>query len=297
MKVALITPWENAWVPLYKEAIERRGHEFTRLKKPEPGNFDVVLHGWANHDMPMFTGNRNIMFLRRYELFEPTLSRIDWSRINALICVNSWIRNVMQVSFGQGKIKTPVHLVYNAADLGRWTFRKRKSNKKIGMACHVHPKKNLPLALQILGALPDDYELHIAGQIQDPWTAEYLNNLGQSMKRRLFLYDHIPYDQMDLWWEQMGVCLSTSLSEGNPNNVIEAMAKGIKPVVHYWPGAEGQFPEHLFSTVDEAVKMIRSEEYRSEDYRKEVQEKFSLSNIERVLDIALKDPEIMWHPV
>lgn len=288
MKVALITPWENAWVPLYKEAFEKRGHEFTRLKKPEAADFDVVLHGWANHDMPMFTGTRNIMFLRRYELFEPTIARISWNRVDAIVCVNSWIQSVMQDSFEESGIETPVHLIYNAADPKRWTFKKRRPRKKIGMACHIHPKKNLPLALQILAALPGDYELHIAGQIQDACTAEYLNHVGSSLKRKLFLYDQIPYDQMDFWWEQMGYCLSTSLSEGNPNNVIEAMAKGVKPVVHNWPGAEDQFQGHIFDCVQDAVSMIQSQYYDSELYRKQVEEKFSLSNIERVVDLALE---------
>jgi len=290
MKVALITPWENAWVPLYKEAFEKRGHEFTRLKEPEPGNFDVVLHGWANHDKPMYTGKRNIMFLRRYELFDRTLTRINWNAVDGLICVNSWIKGVMESSFRQSGIRTPIYLVYNAADPARWSYRERGPGNRIGMACHVHPKKNLPLALQILAALPEDYELHIAGQIQDSCTAEYLNQIGNAVRRKIFLYDHIPAEQLNTWWDQMNFCLSTSLSEGNPNNVIEAMAKGIKPIVHYWPGAEGQFPKHLFGTVGEAVSMILSGPYESLKYRDEVLDKFSLNNIERVVDLALETP-------
>jgi hypothetical protein len=86
----------------------------------------------------------------------------------------------------------------------------------------------------------------------------------------------------------MGVCLSTSLSEGNPNNVIEAMAKGIKPVVHAWPGAEDQFPEDTASP--------RSTRPRADHQRRRTTprlprlgrgEVLAQANIERAVDLAL----------
>lgn len=282
MKVALVTKWDNAWVPMFKEEIEHRGHQFALCDQPEPA--DVVIHGWA-WTQPVKNA-RNVMFLRRYELFSGGLQKVDWSGIDQLICVNKWIEQVVSDSFNRKGVKTPVSTIYNAVDLKSWTFKERKHNKRIGMACHVHPKKNLPLALQILAALPDDYELHIAGEVQDPCTAEYLNAVAKAAKRSVYIYGHIERSELNAWWDMMGFCLSSSLSEGNPNNVIEAMAKGIKPLVHCWPGAEDQFPDHLFSTVDEAVKLMGGE-YRSEKYRQEVEQKFSIKNIERVVDLCV----------
>lgn len=295
MKIALISPWENAWVKHYKAAFEKRGHEFRWLKKAEAGEFDIALHGWTN-DAPMHTARRNLMFLRRYELFNGALNR-DWNSVDALICVNNWIKGIAESHLRNSGFKTPVYTIYNGTDVNLWKYRNRKPNKSVGMACHIHPKKNIPLALQILALLPEDYELHIAGELQDPCTAEYLNHVGRTLRRRIYLYGHIPSEDLDEWWEMMGVCLSTSLSEGNPNNVIEAMAKGIKPVVHYWPGAEDQFPDYLFCTAQEAANQILSKDYDSAAYRNLVQAKFSLSNIERVVDIALQEEmEHAWHP-
>lgn len=288
MRVALITPWENAWVPLYREAVERRGHSFEVLKKPIAAEFDVAIHGWM-HDRPMFTGMRNVMFLRRFELFENVLPNVMWGAVNHLICVNTWIARVVSGIFKENAVKTPVSTIYNAADLRRWKWKERKGNNMVGMACHVHPKKNLPLALQVMAWLPPEYELHIAGAIQDGCTAEYLNHMAKRLRRKVYLYGHIPAEGMSLWWEQMGVCLSTSLSEGNPNNVIEAMAKGIKPVVHGWPGAEDQFPEYIFDTAQQAAAAILDPTYDSAGYRRVVEERFSVANIERVLDIAFEE--------
>jgi glycosyltransferase involved in cell wall biosynthesis len=286
MKVALVTPWSNAWVPYFKAGVEARGHEFvTAAKVYQVKDADVVLHGWTGQGATL-PGARNIVFLRRYELFDGGLSRTDWKNVDALICVNTWIADVAKRSLRAKGLGTPVHMIYNGTDPSRWTFKDRKPNHRVGMACHVHPKKNLPLALQIMALLPENYELHIAGQIQDACTAEYLNHVGNAMRRKVYLYDHVPAEQLNFWWEQMGVCLSTSLSEGNPNNVIEAMAKGIKPVVHNWPGAKDQF-DNVFETAKEAAEMIADQHYASDEYLATVQQKFSLSNIERVLDIAL----------
>jgi hypothetical protein len=88
----------------------------------------------------------------------------------------------------------------------------------------------------------------------------------------------------------MDYCLSTSISEGNPNNVLEAMAKGIKPIVHAWPGVETQFDsDMIWRTIDQAALSVVSETYESERYRTLVSERFSLDNIEAALDIALEE--------
>jgi glycosyltransferase involved in cell wall biosynthesis len=276
LKVVLVTPWNNAWVPLFKREIESRGHEFVLSKIPQKG--DVVMHGWASTD-PV-DGARNVMFLRRYELFE-TAPKVKWSKVDHLIVCNDWIAERVK-----HKVDCPVSVVYNAADLDFWAYKERKPNKNVGMACHVHPKKNLPLALQIMDLLPD-YELHIAGDIQDGWTYEYLNHMAKIMRIKVYLYGGLTREELNVWWEDKGVCLSTSISEGNPNNVIEAMAKGIKPVVHWWPGAEMQFGDACFRGVSEAALDIESDDYHSPAYRQIVQERYSVNNIKKAVDIAL----------
>lgn len=292
MRVALVTPWKNAWVPYFKSAFEARGCEFS-LGRPDEAVWrepspDVVLHGWTQKESAPVNGAKNLMFLRRYELFDGGLDEVDWSRISGLICVNDWIGEIATRVFKQRGIGIPVHVIYNGTDTARWTYRERGPGKRIGMACHVHPKKNLPLAAQILGTLPKGYELHIAGEVQDPCTAEYLNHIGKATRRRIIIYGHIPHGQLDFWWEQMNYCLSSSMSEGNPNNVIEAMAKGIKPVIHNWPGAQEQFGEFTFNRVEHAAAQILSDSYDSAQYLSLVQSKFSLANIERVVDLALQ---------
>lgn len=287
MRVALIAPdWGNSWIPLLQKEIESRGHDFDHVKQPYvSSSVDVYLHAWAaSQPIP---GRRNVMFMRRYEFFTNALSKIEWEYVSDLIFCNSWIKSRVEKYFKAKGINTKTHLIYNAVDTSKWTFRQRKPNNKIGMVCSIHSKKNLPLAMDIISNT--DYELHIAGELQDPCVAEYLDYMGKRLKNKVYMYGQIPREQLDVWWEQMGFCLSTSISEGNPNNVLEAMAKGIKPVVHHWPGAEDQFP-HLFKTSSEAKTILSSDErHDSSRYLELVNERFSMKNIERAIDIAIGD--------
>lgn len=288
MKVVLYTPWPNAWVPLYKDAFEKGGHDFQVSHNGRVEGADIYLHGWADASHPMEPGAKNIVFLRRYELYERDWAHYDWKHVTHFVCVNDFVGSFVRGYFKQEKIDVPVSVIYNAIDTKDWTYKERKANNKIGMACHIHPKKNLTLAMQILAELPENYELHIAGANQDQWLLDYMGIFAESVRRKLFIYGHIPFDQMNLWWEQFGVCLSTSYSEGNPNNVIQAMAKGIKPIVHIWPGAIEQFPrEWLFATATEAAQMIEDKSYASQTYRQYARERFGIGNIERVVKLAL----------
>jgi hypothetical protein len=70
--------------------------------------------------------------------------------------------------------------------------------------------------------------------------------------------------------------LLASPVEGNPNCIIEALALGIKPVVHNFPGSKGQFHEEsMFNTIEEAVKIITSKDYYSKDYREYAEQNYN----------------------
>lgn len=296
MRVALVAPdWGNSWIPMIQAEVERRGHEFKRSVKGFVfGEADIYLHAWA--DGSPIGGARNVMFLRRYELFNGALAKIDWANVQDLILCNTWIKSVVDRYFEAQGIKTRTHLIYNAVDTSAWTFRDRAPSKNIGMVCSIHPKKNIPLALEVMANTQMEYELHIAGQIQDPCTAEYLNYMGKRLRRKIVLYGHIPREDLDFWWEQMGFCLCTSISEGNPNNVLEAMAKGIMPIIHEWPGASDQFPDDLlFKTAFGAGQILSNtllgKKYDSSRYLELVKERYSLDNIRQVVDIALEETQ------
>jgi len=287
MKVAIIAPdWGNSWLPIYKDLLEEAGHKvFILDPNGEKGtSYDAYIHMWARRDNFIDLPGQHIMFMRRYELFDAAhWVGLPWKGISDLIFCNDWIKATVDSFFKEQKIEQTTHLIYNAVDPSLWTYQERFHGKKIGMACHVHTKKNIPLALQILDQLPYDYELHIAGAVQDHCLAEYICHVGNKIGRKVVIHGQIDRDKLDEWWEDKSYCLSTSLSEGNPNNVLEAMVKGIKPVIHGWPGSESQFP--VFYTAREAAAEIMRGNYLSSDYLKVVSEYHSLENYRAVINL------------
>ena len=72
--------------------------------------------------------------------------------------------------------------------------------------------------------------------------------------------------------------VSTSMIESQGMGVLEAMAVGLKPVVHNFPGSEGTFgKEWLFNTADEFCGQILNGYYQPGRYRKFVEERYPLS--------------------
>ena len=58
---------------------------------------------------------------------------------------------------------------------------------------------------------------------------------------------------------------------------LEAMAAGLKPLVHNFPGADGIYPEEvLFNTAEDFCRIVRSPEYSPGRYRAFVEQRYSL---------------------
>jgi len=290
VKVLLIAPsWKNSWIDGFRKACGNKLHHFMHLDPNSPTRLawepDLVIYGWADqHVRPeQYLNAVKLVFMRRYEFYMQYWKQYDWRQIDGLICVNDWITNQMRGRLFERGIRVPIQTIYNSVDPELWKYKDRKHTGTVGMACHVHPKKNLPLAMQVLESLPAEYSLHIAGAIQDECTAEYLDTIGKAMRRKVVLYGDIPRSDLDFWWELHGHCLSTSISEGNPNNVNEAMMKGICPVVHRWPGAFKQYPaECLFNTPAEAANIILGP-IKSQSYLTHALQNFGLDNLNQVL--------------
>jgi glycosyltransferase involved in cell wall biosynthesis len=251
---------------------------------------DLHIFMWCNEETINFINtakkySKYIVFVRRYEYYTNWIEKLDWSKVDEIICVNDFIADGMKHRIGrQPKV------IYNGVNLTKWKFKMREHGTKIAMVGFINPRKNIPLAIQILKELSENYELHIAGRVMTYGHLEivdYIKQLGEDLK--IFGYGQI--DNINEWLEDKNYILCTSISEGCPNNVLEAMAKGIKPIVHNWPGAKQQFGKYIFNTIDEALEMIDSG-YNSQEYRNLIETKFGIDNFLKVKQIVDKCMEV-----
>jgi len=275
--------WGKSWLRLYIDRFTGRGcnvETWNGIEEPIPKSPDVVLCTWADRDFTsVYPEAKHVMMMRRFEFFHAPWAGYNWDKINLLVCCNGWIAYQVANAI---KSNTAVVQLRNSIDASLWRFKERAHGLNIGMTCRVHPVKNLALAVQIMLRLPE-HKLHIAGPIQDPNVCAYMTHM---LGDRVCFYGNLNRNVLDDWWEYRNYCLSTSISEGDPMGVLEAMAKGVKPVIHAWPDAENMYD--VFRTVDEAVRDISSGPYESSKFRQLVETMNSASNIELLVDLILK---------
>lgn len=214
--------------------------------------------------------------LHRFEAFTEYPFLINWDNVDGVVFVSNFMREILKVrGVDLGKVRTEV--IYNGVDINKLKFKKRDRGYNIGWVAHIILRKNLHIAFEVVRKLIERdkrYKLHVAGSFDDPMYEIYLKHLAKAIgiEDNVVFYGWV--EDVDKWWEDKNYLLSTSIHEGHPYNIMEAMTKGIKPIIHNFYDAKELYDEEfLFNTIDEAVEKIVSGEYDSSYYKEYVIEK------------------------
>jgi len=295
MKILLYTPYENRWKNSLSEFLNARGHQAKWIDLRKPIDFewpDCVLTMWADNNTAEFSRRVKcplFTYIRSYEVYYGGLIEdINWKNIKGIFFCSPDVQRLFMLKYKKLVHEQPQYVVNNWLDPNEFPFKKREGGLNIGMLANIYWKKNFPMALQIMNALPPAYQLHIAGELKDEIVMAYIGNMivKLGLEDRVFYHGKIPFNEVAKFLNDMNFILSTSLKEGCPMNVLEAMAMGIKPVVHTWPGAENFFKkEWLFRTVEEAKEIIMGDYGESYEYRRLVEENHSPRNINKIAEV------------
>lgn len=181
-----------------------------------------------------------------------------------------------------------VHIIPHGIDTEKYTLRKQqRGSKKIGWVGRYDHNKLPELALMVLAELPRDYTLYLCGRRSQPawqeayWT-DYINKNQLSVVFQSDILD------MNEWWEDKDYCLSSSQKEAFGYSIAEAMAKGVKPIIHRFYGANGVWPEEwIWDKITQARDMILSDDYKPEQYRKYIQDRYPIDRFFAAYDELL----------
>ena len=293
--IEVFSPLQMQWEDPQRQALEDAGFTVKWSKRPlavhlsrtEP---DLRVFMWCDNATLEFLkeyrgATKNIVYIRRYEHFTFPLEKVPWDKVSEIVVLNDFFAAWVKDRIG----REPV-VLHNGVDPSRWTYAQHGHGNKIAMVGFVNARKNFPLAMQIMAQLDRGKELHVAGDIHDGEVFNYLTAFGRSLGIDGTFYGEV--DDIDGWLEDKNYLLCTSISEGWPNNVIEAMAKGIKPIIHAWPGSD-PLNEHIFYTVHDAVGMMGPEsEYLSRNYREHVCQRFGRGQFKAFADLCMKEVSI-----
>jgi hypothetical protein len=256
---------------------------------------DVAWMEWATNLAGAITQLRpkpdchKIVRLHRYEAYLPQISSINWDMVDTLVTVgNSSVLEQLRSAVASIDKRTNVVTIPNGVDLQRYPFTPREKGKNLAFIANMRMVKNMPFLLQCLHRLcreDPEYRLFIAGRRDDVQLQQYLAHAVE----KLGLTDNIVVDgyvkHMPVWLRDKHFVVCTSLIESQGMGIMEAMACGLKPVVHNFPGAgEIYEPEMLFLTSEEFCTRIQEDPYQPEEYRRFIERRYSLDVTNRQVD-------------
>ncbi|WP_273328085.1 methyltransferase domain-containing protein [Vallitalea guaymasensis] len=228
--------------------------------------------------------------LHSYESFTNYPSLVNWINVNKLIVVAKHIRDYVCEKF---KLDTnKIAVIPNGIDLDKYTFKERRQGYNIAYVGYINYKKGPMLLLHTFKAIHDRdnrYKLYIAGLFQDERYILYFNQMIQEMG----LSGNVIYegwkDNLNEWMEDKNYILCTSVLESQNISVMQAMAKGIKPIIHGFVGAYDVYREkYIWNTINEAYEMIKEDEYNSIEYRNFIKDNYMLKNQMEKINAAIE---------
>jgi glycosyltransferase involved in cell wall biosynthesis len=253
---------------------------------------DIVWLEWANELTVQITNKLHVLLearrvivrLHSYELFTGIADAVRWDVVDDVIFVGSHIRDLAR-QFCPAILDQVerVHVIPNGINLDRFPLIERDGAappaKSLAFVANLSFKKGPMLLMHAFKALVDadpGFRLFMAGEIQQPRFALYVDHLVRTwdLERNLKFEGHV--EDISGWLADKDMIVCTSPIEGQGLGILEAAARGLKPLVHYFVGAEQVYPESwLWSSIDEFVAMALEGRGEPSTYRAFVAERYS----------------------
>jgi glycosyltransferase involved in cell wall biosynthesis len=225
---------------------------------------------------------KNIIRLHRYEAYEPWPRQVNWANIDILVMVgNSFVKEALLDKVSHLESTTSLITIPNGVNLEKFHFTERPRGKNIAFLSNLRAVKNPAFALQCMQKLhyiDPQYRLFFAGMFQDATLEQYLRHIVDALELRDVVFFDGWQPDVRSWLADKHYIVSTSLIESQGMGLLEAMACGLKPVIHNFPGANQIFPsEFLFNIAEEFCAQICSDSYEPEKYRAFVEQRYALN--------------------
>jgi len=234
---------------------------------------------------------RNIIRLHRYEAFTGCPKLVKWENIDVLITVgNGFVRDKLNVDIPEIEDQTKITEIPSGINLEKFEFSERQKGKNIAFVGNLSMKKNPVLLLHCFEELlkiDPEYRLFFAGAFHDPILEQYMRyTISQrNLDKSIFFAGW--QEDINAWLGDKHYIVCSSIVEGHPVGIMEGMARGLKPVLHDYPGSRQFFPaEFIFETPAEFCDLIISGAYEPSRYRRFIEKMYPLSlQLERINEV------------
>ena len=289
---------ENFVQPISNHFKKKSDHEVTEhwlsdlrdiMQRLEP--CDIVWLEWANdiainltmHCAQLLKDKKVILRLHSYEALAQFHQQINWTVVDTVIFVSKHIQKYCCIDHAHQLV------IENGIDMKQFEYVANKAHgTHVAIAGLFSHKKGVMLLAHAFASLPDNFNLHIAGEWQSERERVYLAHMVNAfnMQDRVHFYGRIDHDQMAGWMKDKNYVLCTSPWESQNLSICEAMATGTKPLVHnFWGADQVYLPKFIWTSFDDLNHMVHpSSEYDSLLYREYVERRFNHNDKVEKLD-------------
>ncbi|MBU2621296.1 MAG: glycosyltransferase [Proteobacteria bacterium] len=239
---------------------------------------ELVIYG-SNREKR--SGQEIVCRLHSYEAFTDYPLRVNWPQVDMVIFIADHIREVVLEMVDALK-KEQTTVIPNGIDAQKFTYKKRNLGYNIASVGYINYKKGPMLLLHAFKALYDTdrrYKLYLAGTFEDNRYVLYYRQMITELGLEKNIFFNGWQDNIDRWLEDKHYILCTSVLESQHLSVMQAMSKGIKPIIHNFVGAKTIYPkEYIWNTISDCVRLVLDEHYDSEAYRNFIAQHYSLAS-------------------
>jgi len=213
---------------------------------------------------------KNIIFFRRHELYDVPANLVLQSKHKffKVYTLNSFLQNKLKLNYG---IDSDIEKNYINEDI--WVYAHRKHGDKIAWVGEFKDRK-APDYIVEAAQYYEHYQFHCAVS-NGPMKQLYLDFITNYGLKNVFIYEDIDsQEKMNDFLNDKNYLLTTSISEGLPNCVLEALAKGIKPIIRNYPG--NMFNEFTYGSLV-GIQAHLNSQYNSFEYRELITNNYGLN--------------------
>lgn len=233
-----------------------------------PDKSDPTMEGWDMHDMDL-VGKKIVVNPIDIEVWYGHQNNVDWSLVTDVVFIARHIQDLANRFEGLKSSGARQHVIQHGVDPARWTYRPHTPGFNIAVVSELWESKGTDLVPQValkLKAIDPRYNIEWVGRWSEyEWDKAYFLDFIERNRLPITLTEWV--ENLDGLLDDKDYLLHASKKEAFSFATAEAMAKGIKPVLHHFFGAEHIWPGLTWQSIDEAVEMITEPEYDSASYR------------------------------
>ncbi|MFH0919513.1 MAG: glycosyltransferase [Fibrobacterota bacterium] len=243
---------------------------------------DIVIALAGNAALKQLTAEKGkallVAWLQNDEILSDDFKDVRWKAVDCVLFAAEHLRGPAHEMWPSLLDALPQLVVSNSADLVAAEFHARQPGKNFAFVGPLSADQGLDTLLQSFHAavqVREDALLHLAGRFGDPSAEAVFRYHAQALglEERLFFYDAV--EDPAFFLKDMHYLFHCAPWAGCPAEVVLALASGVMPLVHSFPGARALFPGYVYGSLEELPALLRDSAYNPVACRALVQERFS----------------------